>query len=774
MRRKLAPRLVRLLELAKIEVSVGKAACSAKNRCARKGLWGTFMAAIDEALNAHRNGNIATAEALYRSILKADRANFDALHMLGIICAQRGNFIEAEQHLRAAVAVDQAVPPCLHNYGRVLSTLGRHEAAIETFNKALALAPNFAPLYSDRGNAQLAAGRLDEALGSYDKAIALEPRFAPAHYNRGIVLERQKRHSEALASYERALVLHPQYAEAENNRGGVLEKLGRYQDALKSCDRAIALAPNLAQAHFTRAIVLERLNRSAEALQSSTRALALDPRAARAHAFHGSLLIKAGQFAEAMQSCDRALALDPGMAQAHCDRGVVLAQLRRYQEALEACKRAIALNPSLAEAYSNLGYVLERLKCYPEALDACDQAVALRADLTQAHCNRGVVFNKLNRFAEALASFDRALTLNPNLAQVHCNRGVALRHMNRLDEAMTSFDKALALEPESGDAHFNRGELKLLTGDFPGGLPDYEWRAKSGPGITMTRHLSQPLWLGAEPLEGKTILLHAEQGLGDTIQFCRYVPLVAERGARVVLEVPGSLVELTRALPGNAQIATSGGPLPSFDVHCPLASLPLAFATRLDTIPADIPYLSASPAHVDKWRPKIASASGLKVGICWAGNPHLPNDHMRSIDLRLLAPLFASPGVQFFSLQKELRDGDAALLRAHPQVVHLGDALSSFADTAAVVSLLDVVVSVDTAVAHLAGALGAQTWILLPYVAEWRWLRGRSDSPWYPTARLFRQPALNDWAGAVAAIGAAVCEISEARPGRTEAARASA
>jgi tetratricopeptide (TPR) repeat protein len=721
------------------------------------------MAAIDDALTAHRNGDLARADALYREILKADGGNFDALHMLGVLCAQRASFVEAEQHLRAALAIDRSVPPCLHNYGRVLSALGRHEEGIAVFNEALALAPNYVPVYSDRGNAQLAAGRLQDALASYDQAIGLEPRFTPAYYNRGIVLERQKRYADALASYERALALEPRYAQAESNRAGVLEKLGRYQEALASCDRALALAPNLMQAYCNRSIVLDKLGRTLEAIESCGRALMLDPRAAQVHAFHGSLLIKVGRFAEALQSCDRAVALDATAVQAHCDRGVALAQLRRYQEALEACNRAIALDPAYAEAHSNRGYVLERLKSYPEALEACDQAVALRADLAQAHCNRGVVFNKLNRFKEGLASFDRALALNSDLAQVHCNRGVSLRHMNRLDEAMASFSKALALEPESGDAHFNIGELRLLTGDFAAGLPDYEWRSKSGPGIPVTRQFSQPLWLGSDPLEGKTILLHAEQGLGDTIQFCRYVPQVAARGARVVLEVQNSLVELLRDFPGATQVIAQGSALPEFDVHCPLASLPLAFATRLETIPADIPYLSIPKASLEKWRRKLATGEGLKVGVCWAGNPNLPNDHMRSIDLAALAPLLSSPDAQFFSLQKELRAGDAALLRRQPQLIHLGDELDSLADTAAIISLLDIVISVDTVVAHLAGALAARTWVLLPYVAEWRWLLQRSDSPWYPTARLFRQATLNDWASAVTEIRGALDEIRRSR-----------
>jgi tetratricopeptide (TPR) repeat protein len=646
-----------------------------------------------------------------------------------------------------------------------LSGIGRHDEAITAFNKALALAPNYVPIYLDRGNAQLVAGRLQEALASYDQALALEQRFAPAYYNRGIVLERLNRHAEALSSYERAVALHPNYAEAESNRGGVLARLGRYQDALNACDRALALSSDLAQAHCNRAIALDRLGRGAEALQSCTRAVALDPRLAQGHGFHASLLIKAGRFAEALQSCDRALALDPANAQTHCDRAVVLAKFARYQEAREACERALTLDPNHAEAHSNRAYILERLRRYPEAIEACDRAIALSPDLVPAHCNRGVVFTKLNRFAEALESFDRATAIDPNLAQVHCNRGSTLRHMNRLDEAMASFENALALEPGSADAHFNLGELRLLRGDFAGGQPEYEWRWQSGPAIPNLRQFSQPLWLGAEPLAGKTILLHSEQGLGDTIQFCRYAPLVAARGARVVLEVQASLVELMKNLPGVTQAVAKGGVLPPFDMQCPLLSLPLALATRIETIPADIPYLSASAALRDKWRSRIDAAEGLKVGIAWAGNPNLPNDHIRSIDLRSLADLFATPGVQFFSLQKELREGDAALLRASPQVADLGEAIESFADTAAVISLLDVIISVDTAVAHLAGALGAKTWILLPYVAEWRWLLDRADSPWYPTARLFRQPALNDWTGAVAAVGRALREIGRDEAG---------
>lgn len=335
--------------------------------------------------------------------------------------------------------------------------------------------------------------------------------------------------------------------------------------------------------------------------------------------------------------------------------------------------------------------------------------------------------------------------------------------MRRFDEALASYEKALAIQPDFADAHFCESDLWLLIGDFARGWPKYEWRWNSTLFPSAARHFALPPWLGTEPLDGKTILLHSEQGLGDTIQFCRYVPLVAKRGARIILEVEKSLVGLMRNLSGVAEVIAKGEPLPSFELHCPLASLPLAFATRLETIPADVPYLSIPLPCSERWQRKLAQISGLRVGISWAGNPNFRNDHNRSIGLQSLSPLLSHPTAQFVSLQKDLRVGDLELLQNHPQVIHLGAEIGSFVDTAAIISMLDLVISSDTSVVHLAGALGSPIWTLLPHAPDWRWLLDRDDSPWYPTMRLFRQPVPGDWRSVIAAVRAALSVIDRRR-----------
>jgi hypothetical protein len=285
----------------------------------------------------------------------------------------------------------------------------------------------------------------------------------------------------------------------------------------------------------------------------------------------------------------------------------------------------------------------------------------------------------------------------------------------------------------------------LLLGDFDRGWEELEWRWQTPACAPWRRDFVQPLWRGEEPLAGRTILLHAEQGFGDAIQLARYAPLVAAQGARVVLEVPAPLTALCSRIAGVAAVVTRGERLPDFDCHCPLLSLPLAFRTRPATIPATIPYLSADEDRVRAWRQRLPETRMRRVGIAWAGNSSFQGDRTRSIGLARLSPLLAAPGVTFFSLQKELRDGDCDILRGNPHVMHLGDAMEDFSDTAAIMACLDLVISSDTSVAHLAGAVGRPVWVLLQYVADWRWLLDRRDSPWYPTARLFRQPELDDW-----------------------------
>jgi hypothetical protein len=331
--------------------------------------------------------------------------------------------------------------------------------------------------------------------------------------------------------------------------------------------------------------------------------------------------------------------------------------------------------------------------------------------------------------------------------------------LGRLDEARASFDRAVGIRPDFAQARWNRAQAMLLAGDFAQGWREHEWRLKAHP--ELQRAFAQPLWLGEVPLDGKTILLHAEQGLGDTLQFCRYAPLVAARGGRVVLEVQKPLVDLMRDLPGVAAVVARGEPLPDFDLHCPLLSLPLAFGTRLDTIPAQMPYLGAPAERAAGWEARLTKRP--RIGLVWSGNAGHKRDRARSIPLYALMPVFDLDAATFVSLQKEARAADAAVLKQTAKLIDVGAELETFADTAALIRQLDLVIAVDTSVAHLAGALGKPLWLLLPAAPDWRWLAGREDSPWYPTARLFRQTVTRAWGPVVARVRAALEEMIASR-----------
>ena len=456
----------------------------------------------------------------------------------------------------------------------------------------------------------------------------------------------------------------------------------------------------------------------------------------------GVLMHQRGRSAEALKLIAKALETGTKSADALLNHGNVLFGMRRFAEALSDYERALALRPDDVELLSNRANTLCELNRPGDALASFDRALARRPNDPDILNNRGNALLQLNRAAEALASYDRALAVRPQDAQTLINRGNALTDLRRPDEALASYERVLVTAPNNAEAHWNKSLTLLAQGDFARGFAEYEWR-KRRAGATDQRDFPQPLWLGEDGIAGKTILLHAEQGYGDTIQFVRYAPLFAARGAKVVLEVQASLKPLLSGLPGVSVIAGRGEPLPPFDLHCPMMSLPLAFKTALHTVPANVPYLQAPDDRLEKWRARLPAGKALRVGLAWSGSATHKNDHNRSIALSRLAPLCANDGVQFVSLQREVREADATALRKLPNVYALGEELRDFADTAAVIALLDLVISVDTGVAHLAGALGRPVWILLPFIGEW--LSDRDDSPWYPSARLFRQPKVDDW-----------------------------
>ena len=471
-------------------------------------------------------------------------------------------------------------------------------------------------------------------------------------------------------------------------------------------------------------------------------------------ALHGlaQLHCQRGHLDIALVLLQNALRGDRFRAEGFSSLGLVFHCLKRFNDALVSCDEGLLLSPGNTELLNRRGVVLLELGRPLEALDDFARILAGDPDQLDALGNYGNALIKLNRPEEALAVYDRALMLAPENAQLLTNRAVALRRLDRPHEALMSASRALVAKPGFAQARFVESVARLTLGDFAAGWRGYEARWDVGLLASQRRSFTAPLWLGNESLAGKTILLHAEQGSGDTIQFARYAPLVAQRGARkVVLEVQRELVPLLSGVAGVDTVIARGASLPDFDLHCPLLSLPLAFATDHASIPADIPYLAAADDKIAIWRERLPQCWPL-VGLAWSGGIWHDNDLNRSMELATLAPVLDVRGITFVNLQHEFRQRDLPILQKLPNLFRFETRFGDFADTAAVVSLLDAVISVDTAVAHLAGAMGQPLLLMLPYAADYRWLRERQDSPWYPTAQLYRQPKFGDWDSVVQAL----------------------
>lgn len=484
----------------------------------------------------------------------------------------------------------------------------------------------------------------------------------------------------------------------------------------------------------------------ADAISRLQHALRIDASQPNLHLTLGNAQQALGQNEAALASYDNALQLQPAYVEAHYNRALTLQMLQRLDSALTAYDSVLRLQPDHLDAHCNRGATLAGLQRTEEALAGYQRALQLDPDHLQARHNLGHALHSLNRPAQALPHYDRVLQLKPDYVEALCNYGLALQALNQLDSALACYTRAAQLQPELAIAHWNQGLCHLLQGDFAAGWPKYEWGWASGQ-RGPRRDFVAPLWLGDQPLQGKHILLHAEQGLGDTLQFCRYVPLVVALGAHVWLEVPAPLQALLGQLPGVTGVLAQGEPLPPCDYHCPLLSLPLACGTRLDTIPAQPAYLRADPAKTAAWAAQLEAQLPRprrpRIGIAWSGNPAHRHDALRSIPLAQLAPLFFGQA-DFISVQTDLRAADRESLQ-HFKVLDPSPALHDFSDTAALLAGLDRVITVDTSVAHLAGALGIPTTLLLPYAPDFRWLLERDDSPWYPSLRLVRQTTPGVW-----------------------------
>jgi tetratricopeptide (TPR) repeat protein len=529
-------------------------------------------------------------------------------------------------------------------------------------------------------------------------------------------------------------------------RAVALHQAGDLQRARSAYEQILSMEPTQADALHLSGVIAAQTGNPAKAVDLIGKAVQIDPTNAAAFANLGSALHALKDLEGALAAYDRSVAIQQGFARAHFLRGNVLYELKMPEPAVASYDAAIALQPDFIEAYSNRGNALFDLRQLSAALASYDQALARNPDFVDALSNRGNVLRELNRYEEALASYDRALSVDATNVLVHFNRGVALNQLKQPEAALASYDRSIALRPDFAEAHFNRSLVSLLMGDFRGGWPEHEWRWKNrfGSNIRERRKFTEPLWLGEQSLAGRSILLYAEQGYGDTLQFCRYVRHVADLGAQVILEVPETLQTLMSSLDGVAELIVAGHSLPRFDYQCPLMSLPLAFKTEIDTIPSQCGYLRSDPARTAQWRTRLGEKTAPRVGLMWNGNATQPNDRNRSFWLAEWIPYLPS-GFQYVSLQRNLRNQDARTLQEHPHIMDCAAELRDFGDTAALCDCMDLIISVCTSVAHLSGALGKPTWVLLSHAADWRWLLDRADSPWYPSATLYRQPQRGDW-----------------------------
>ncbi len=589
----------------------------------------------------------------------------------------------------------------------------------------------------------------DPATGQVDAGTALTEAFA--HHQAG-------RLNDAAAGYQRVLDIAPEQTIALHYLGIVSHQIGNSAEGARLIAEALRLEPSNAEAHNNLGIVLRSLGRLDDALASYERALSLNPDYPEAHNNAGNALRELDRLDAAHRHLERAVALKPDYAEALNNLGIVLRKLNLFEDAESQLRRAVALVPDYPDGLSNLAVVLDESQRPGEALDLLDRALSINPNHIESNNNRGNILRDMDRFDEAVACFETALRLFPEFGDAYVNLGLTQQYMGRQDDAIATLRCGLEVLPEDPNLHWNLALTLLQIGDYAAGWDEYEWRWRMPKFQVFARTVAQPLWQG-EDLAGRSLYLHAEQGLGDTIQFARYVAMAAAKAAQVSVECAAGLRRLFAGSQGWQSVEFVDAPPDGVDFHAPLMSLPRGFATRIETIPGETPYLTAPPALVDAWAKRLAATEGFRLGIVWAGNRTYQNDAKRSLTFSELTPLLETPGCTGFSLQLD-RD------EAADGVIDLAADLGDFADTAAAIENLDLVITVDTAVAHLAGALGRPVWTLLPAASDWRWMKNRTDTPWYPSMRLYRQQRPGDWQAVLQAVATDLRQTIALWPGR--------
>jgi len=606
------------------------------------------------------------------------------------------------------------------------------------------------PDWKKKGNAFLAEGNLDAAVDCYRLAVQQNPDDAYAHLNLGFGLVEQEKFEEAADSLRASIVIDAGIFDSHYLLGKSLTSRGLLTEAVASFGEAISLNPGFEIGHWDMGRALERLGQTDAALDAYRQALVHKPDLAEALVDVSRLSIEREEYAEGLVWADRLKTVDPSNDAGEMLRAQALWGLERYEEALRATDVVMQRGRDDARTWLARGDILFALQRNDDALVAYESALERDPDLVEAITNCGTTLLKLGRGESAIAFFHRASSLKADDPRALYNLAFSLMSSGEYRGSLDIAERALSLHPQDPDLHWNKATCHLLLGELEHGWVEHEWRWKATVlgSKPVKPDFPLPMWTGQQQLHGKSILIAHEQGLGDSIQFVRYTSLLRRAGAaNVYVQAPPALQPLFDGIEG-CQLLVEGDLLPHIDFYCPMLSLPFAFGTTLATIPASVPYLGSNIDQQNAWRARLGARRGLRVGLAWSGNVNHQNDRNRSISLEEMLD-HAPANCQFVSLQKDVREQDQRTLDEHPNLLNFASELHSFADTAALVACMDVIVSVDTSVAHLAGAMGRPLWILLPHQPDWRWMLNREDSPWYPSARLFRQPTVNDWVSVV-------------------------
>ena len=630
----------------------------------------------------YQTGALEKASQLYQEIIHANPQHPDALHMLGIISHQTG----------------------------------RHDLAIDLIRRAISSDSEQASFYFNLGRIFQHQGQVSDADHCYQKVLQLEPDCAEAHNNKGILLKRQGKLAEAAKCFRRALHINPNFADALCNLGNIYRDNNELHRAIACYEKAVDIHPDHVNAHLSLGRAYKRL----------------------------------GDWEKGHTCLQKAVALEPKRALPHCELGNLFKAQKKWNDAIEHYRKAIELRPTFAEAIFNMGIACGELNQLERAIKCYLRVIEVKPDSAEAYFNLGIINGKKNNLNKSVRFFKDAIELKPDYAEAYNNLGNTLKGQGKVDQAINYLRKAIKYDPDLAEAHLNLSLALLLKGNFSEGWQEYEWRFKVRKYRGEHRTYDKPEWDGS-PFGGKRLLIHDEQGFGDTIQFVRYIPLVKQLGGTVIFETRQPILPLFKNYAGIdclTEMRQDGKPSSDFDFFVPLLSIPGKLYSQIKDIPCSIPYLRAEPEKIEYWKDQI-DGPGLKIGIVWAGRPveenepaELRNRSCRLEDFDVLAKI---PNTRLFGLQK----GDAAdQISGLPpsfQIQNLGEDFDDFSDTAAAIENLDLVISIDTSVAHLAGALGKPVWVLLQHVADWRWLTGRDDNPWYASMRLFRQKQAGDW-----------------------------